>query len=224
MGRNNMRKIIVIAVLLILLLIPVIGFGYAYESSYESNQNALEGRYVVINSDNAGSAILSYTQGYDTTVIGGHVVYRVPMQPGTDLVRLNSSSYGIEITDGNRGGSYALSAEAELPTLFASDTIGTGWCQFVFELVGGTELDPVKYLATTELGSDNKVGSVYTFRNADDTVASIAAGTYQLNIYLQMCSYGSTNANGTGLDVSEDNFVKRFDAQNFKIKLVVSGA
>jgi len=213
-----------IAAVLILLAIPAVSIGYAYESSYESNDNALDGRYVVLNSTNAGSAILSYTQGYDTTVIGGNVVYRVPIGSDTDMIRLNSETYDIRITDGGRSGSYVLSAEAPLPTLFASDTVGTDWCQFVFELVGGTEQDQLRYLARTTLDGDNVAGQIYTFRNADDTVAHIPAGTYGLNIYLQMSSMGSANQQGIGLDVSEDNFVERFKAQNVKIKLVVSGS
>ncbi len=104
--------------ILAIVAIAWIGIGFAFQSSYESENNGIEGRYVTINAGGSGSAVLDYVQYYDTVIADSTTLYYLPMINGTDLIKLNDSPYSVTISDGDTNGTYNLVITSQLPTLF----------------------------------------------------------------------------------------------------------
>ncbi len=225
-----MRYAKLIIAILAIVAIAWLGVGFAFQSSYESQDNDLDGRFVTINEGGTGSAVLNYVQYYDTVIADESTLYYLPMVNGTDLVKLNDSSYNVTISDGGYNGSYNLVITSELPTLFTQSVKNAnGWCQFVFKLTKNANV----YYGFTTL-TDLVAGSQYSFYAAEnddddstahaDDVAMIPAGTYSLDVYLKTCEPADTVGGITGVQVDKTNFVDRFNLSGFKIKFTAVGS
>ena len=215
--------------ILAIVAITWIGIGFAFQSSYESENNGIEGRYVTINAGGSGSAVLDYVQYYDTVIADSNTLYYLPMTNGTDLIKLNDSPYGVTIDDGGSNGTYSLVITSQLPTLFTQSVKKANeWCQFVFKLTKGENVY-YGFTALTELSA----GSQYTFYAAEkndndstahaDSEALITAGTYSLDVYLKTCEPAGTVGDTTGIQVDKANFVNQFNLANFKIVFTAVG-
>ena len=215
--------------ILAIVAIAWIGIGFAFQSSYESENNGIEGRYVTINAGGSGSAVLDYVQYYDTVIADSTTLYYLPMTNGTDLIKLNNSPYSVTISDGNTNGTYNLVITSQLPTLFTQSVKNANeWCQFVFKLTKGVN----SYYGITTL-TELAAGSQYSFYAAEqadndstahaDEVASITAGEYTLDLYLKTCEAAGTVGGITGIQVDKTNFVDQFNLANFKIVFTAVG-
>jgi len=226
-----MKKIMFLGLAIVLVAAGFIGAGFAYQSSYESNDNGLDGQFVMINQGGTGSAVLNYVQEYDTVVSGSNVYYYLPLDAGESSVKLNDDPYNLTITEKKVGGSYRLVAESDMPDLFQTSEKGLAtWCQFVFKLTKGEDV----YYGFTSLSNTNEAGTQYEFYHAEDDVfdewnhaenaATIAAGAYSLDVYLVMSTASETVEDITGIQVDKENFVDRFSLNGFKIKFTVLGS
>jgi len=226
-----MKKIMFLGLAIVLVAAGFIGAGFAYQSSYESNDNGLDGQFVTINQGGTGSAVLNYVQEYDTVVSGSDVYYYLPLDAGESSVKLNDSSYNLTITEKKAGGEYRLVAESDMPDLFQTSAKGlASWCQFVFKLTKGENV----YYGFTSLSNTNVAGTQYSFYQAEDDdydewahakdEATIAAGAYSLDVYLVMCVASETVEDITGILVDKTNFVDQFSLDGFKIKFTVLGS
>ena len=226
-----MKKIMFLGLAIVLVAAGFIGAGFAYQSSYESNDNGLDGQFVTINQGGTGSAVLNYVQEYDTVVSGSDVYYYLPLDAGESSVKLNDSPYSLTITEKKAGGSYRLVAESDMPDLFQTSEKGlASWCQFLFKLTKGEDV----YYGFTSLSNTNVAGTQYSFYQAEDDdfdewahaddEATIAAGAYSLDVYLVMCVESETVEDITGILVDKTNFVDQFDLDGFKIKFTVLGS
>ena len=225
-----MKRMRIVAVAMILVGISLIGTGYAFQSSYDSTQNDIDGQYVTINQGVSPSAILDYTQSYDTFVSGSTVEYTVPLDAGEIMQKLNSSAFTVKIEEKGTTGSYKLRITSALPSLFAAATKSAdSWCQFMFLLNDGT----YDYFGLTTL-TGTTAGSEYRFYKSEATFedplghnaseAVFGAGTYTVDVYLVMHEYSETQSGGVdGVPVHKANFVDAFDLSNFTIRFTVIG-
>ena len=212
---------------MLLIGVSLIGTGYAYQSSYESQSNILEGQYVTLNYGAESSSILNYTQKYDTFVDGTSVTYSVPLPAGEVRQRLTSSPVGITIDESRATDGYRLVVTSDLPSLFASQQrTAENWCQFLFVLTK----DGDEYYGLTEL-ENGEARSEYRFYRAveDDDLprahepgeAVIGPGTYSLDVYLVMNQESSIRNGIAGVPVDKANFVDAFDTEGFSIRFTV---
>jgi len=213
--------------MLAIVAIAWLGVGFAYQSSYESDNNGLEGRFVTINQGGTGSAVLDYVQYYDTIIADEEVFYYVPMDAGEDLIKLNDSAYAITISETGSDGTYNFGVDCELPSLFTGSTPqARDWCQFVFKLTKGEDV----YYGFTTL-SDLTAGREFQFYAAEEDeddstahseqVAGIVAGSYSLDLFLKMPKRATTIGYITGIAVDKTNFVDEFHLENFTIRFTV---
>ncbi len=223
-----MRNMRIIAIALLLIGVSLIGTGYAYQSSYESQSNILQGQYVTLNYGVESTSIMEYTQHYDTFVNGNDVTYSVPLEVGESRQKLTEDPFQITINEKNTSTEgYKLVVTSDLPTLFAStEKSEYYWCQFLFLLTK----DKKEYYGLTEL--ENGVAkSQYRFYEPDkdsdfpldhkSDEATLGPGTYNLDIYLVMYE-GASSFNGvSGVPVDKENFVDKFRTDNLTIRFTV---
>ena len=198
------------ATLIAVFLVSMIGLGFAYQATYESEENKILNNYVTINEGSSRSMIFEYTQDYDTeTDDEGNVLFLMKVDAITDKIELNSTAYELKLSDSladdNR---YALSAVASFPTLF-EDSEKTKGCEFRFELRDGSTL-----LYHAEEGSSD----TYTFVPATGSATGVLEGTYDLYVCLMMNTESDLIAGeGPYIVVDKDEFADRFTTSNLSI-------
>ena len=222
-----MNKIRILAIAMLLIGVSLIGTGYAYQSSYESQNNTLEGQYVTLNYGVESSSLMNYTQHYDTFVNGTEVTYSVPLPAGEIRQKLTSTPYEITITENKETTGYRLLITSDLPTLYASSTkSAASWCQFMFVL----SKDNVEYYGLTELANGLSKNEYRFYKAIDDdespigyeeTESLFTAGTYKMDVYLVMHHESTTRDGISGVPVDKTNFVDAFNTPDFTIKFTV---
>ena len=206
-----MRKILRAApVLLILCLISLIGLGFAYQATYESEENKILNNYVTINEGSSRSVIFEYTQEYDTeTDDAGGVTFLMKVDTITDKIELNETPYELRLHDSSEDDNrYGLSAIASFPVLF-EDSEKENACIFRFELRNGDDL-----LYYAEKGS----GSTYTFVPASGSLSGVAEGTYDLYVCLVMSTESDLiDGEGPYIVVDKAEFADKFRNNDLSI-------
>ncbi|MBR6910620.1 MAG: hypothetical protein IKN41_02025 [Candidatus Methanomethylophilaceae archaeon] len=224
-----MKNIRIIAIAILLIGVSLIGTGYAYQSSYESQSNIIEGQYVTLNEGVVSTSIMQYTQHYDTFVNGIDVTYSVPLEAGESRLKLTEDPFEITIKEKRENtGGYNLVVTSDLPTLFASgEKDSDSWCQFLFVL---TDKDNKEYYGLTQL--ENGVAkSQYRFYEPDTGSdnplghktgeAVLGKGTYKLDIYLVMNAEAVSFNGISGVPVDKELFVDKFETHDLTIRFTV---
>ena len=222
-----MKAIRLFAVLMLLVAVAFIGTGYAYQSSYESQSNIIEGQYVTLNYGVESTSILEYTQHYDTFVNGNNVTYSVPLKAGDIRQKLTSQPFEITINENKATEGYRLIITSDLPTLFASkDKDIDSWCQFLFVLTKGD----TEYYGLTELVNGVAKSDYRFYKSVESDELPLAhetnealfgPGTYSLEIYLFMNQESAAHNGIEGVPVDKENFVDKFETNDLTIRFTV---